>query len=120
MDKKSFLKTISLREIILFGLCLFVSYFAFVKKWDNIELEKDKIVAQEKVKQLEKEKVAQHLITDSLKSKVLVTEGIIEFQKQNPQIIIEKYDKIRDNLNLLSADESISYLSDRLSEEGGN
>ena len=46
MNKKSFLKTISLREVIIFGICLFACYFAFVKKWDNVTLEKDKIVAE--------------------------------------------------------------------------
>lgn len=114
------LKVISIREVILFGVSLILAYFAFVKKWDNSQLQEGKVRAEERVKVLEREGTLQHLITDSLTMQVEVIKGVLEYQKENPKIIIQKYDKIRDNVNLLGADESISFLSDRLSKESGH
>lgn len=113
-------KNISIRESILFSICLLLSYFVFIKKWDNVQLKEDKIRAEEKIKEYEVDSKIQHSITDSLKTKVQVIEGVIEYQKLNPKIIIKKYDKVRNNVNMLNIDESIGYLSARLSKESGN
>lgn len=113
-------KTVTIREVIMLGACLILAYFAFVKKWDNSQLQEDKIRAEEKIKVLETEKLHWHTVADSFKTEVSVTRGIIEYQKQNPKIIIEKYDKIISDVNMLYADGTIAYLSDRLSEEGSH
>lgn len=113
-------KPITLREIICFGAALLCAYFAFVKKYDNVTLQEDKIRAEEKVKYLEQRDSTKTQFIDSLKTNVKVLEGIVDYQKKNPKLIIEKHDKIRNNVNLLNADGSISYFSDRLSKESGN
>lgn len=104
----------------MFGGCLLLAYFTFVKKWDNSQLQEDKIRAEERVKILEVEKAGWHSLADSLKTQVAVTEGIVEYQKKNPAIIREKYEKIRSDVNLLTSDSAIGLLSIRLSKESGN
>lgn len=112
--------TITLREIILFSICLFLTFYSFNKKRDNEQIIEDKIRAEERIKQYQQESKLQYLISDSISQKNKSLEAIIEYQKKNPKIIIEKYDKIRNNINLLNADESISYLSNQLSKESDN
>lgn len=110
----------SIREIFVWVAFLVSAYFAFVKKWDNVQLQEGKIRSEERIKTLEQNATTQAIITDSLESSVKAKEAVIEYQKKNPKIIIEKYDKVRNNVNVLNADESIRYLSTRLSKEGGN
>ncbi len=111
---------ITIREIIMFGVCLFLSYFLYVKESNKAELEADKIRAEERIKMYEDAKLLQQQFTDSLLQQNNSLQAVLEYQKQNPKIIIEKYDKIRDNISVLNAGESISYLSGRLSQAGGN
>lgn len=110
--------TVSVREIIIWIAFLVSAYFAFQKKWDNSQLREDKIRSEEKIKNLVLNASNQSVVTDSIKFKAKSLEAIIEYQKNNPKIIIEKHDKIRDNVNVLNADESVRYLSVRLSKEG--
>lgn len=115
------LKTrVTAREIIMFGVCLVLSYFAFVKKWDNVTLNEKNIRAEERIKMLEADKKTQHFISDSLATEIQVTKGIIEYQKANPKLIIEKYDKVRDNIAGLNADSTVLFYADRLSKEGSH
>ena len=111
---------ITRREVILFVGCLSLALYCIYVELNTNTLQKEKIISEERIKQYQKDAKEQQLLTDSLKSKVMVIEGVLEYQKQNPKIIIEKYDKVRNNINLLNADASILYLSNRLSEEGGN
>lgn len=109
-----------IREIILFGASLLLAFFLFTKNGDNTKLKEDKVRAEERVKEYEQIFKAQEKITDSLKIKASSLESIIEYQKKNPAIIIQKYDKAISNINLLDADQSISFLSNRLSKESGH
>lgn len=113
-------KPVSLREFIMFFICLILCFFLFVKKWNNVELESDKARSEEIIKMYEQNMEHQKCVSDSLILNAHVLEGIIEFQKKNPKIIIHKYDKIRDNIGVLNAGQSISYLSGRLSQAGSN
>ena len=113
-------KPVTLREIFCFGLLLIASYFAIIKKWDSHTLREDKARAEERVKMLEAKDVIQHHLSDSLKANTVALKAVIEYQEKNPKLIIEKYDKIRDNARMLNADESVRLLSGRLSKESGN
>lgn len=105
---------ITIRDIIGFAICLFTSYFAFIKKWDNSRLQEDKIRSQERIKSLENNDKAKALLIDSMKTNTKVLEGVIEYQSKNPKLIIEKYDKVRNNILALSSDSSIKYLRNRI------
>lgn len=113
-------KPITVREAIMLGICLILAHFAFFKKWDNVKLNEDKVRSEKIIKAYQENSKMQHHISDSLKTKVKIAEEIIEYQKKNPKIIIEKYDKLRDNVNMLGTDESIRFLSGRLSQESGH
>lgn len=110
----------ALREIIIFIAFIFCAYFAFVKKWDNVKLREDKIRSEERIKSLEQNDKAKEVLIDSFKTNTKILEGVIEYQNKNPKLIIEKHDKIRNTVNVLNADRTIGYLSDRLSKEGGH
>lgn len=99
---------------------LVLSFFLFVKKWNYSELEKDKTRAEERIKIYQQSDKDQHRISDSLKINTIALQAIIEYQEKNPKIIREKYEKVRNNINLLNADQSISYLTGRLSQAGSN
>lgn len=114
------MKPVTIREIVMFAACIILSFFLFVKKWNNSELEKDKARAEERIKMYEQSDKEQHRISDSLKANTEALQAVIEYQKKNPQIIREKYEKVRDNIHLLNADQSIGYLTNRLSQAGGN
>lgn len=114
------LKSVTIREIFVWGAFIIAAYFAFVKKWDNVQLREDKIRSEERIKSLEQNDKAKALLIDSMKTNTKVLEGVIEYQSKNPKLIIEKYDKVRNNINVLNADESVSYLSDRLSKESSH
>lgn len=114
------LKTANIREIFIWAAFLISAYFAFIKKWDNVQLQEDKIRSEERIKSLEQNDKAKAVLIDSLKTNVKVLEGVVEYQNKNPKLIIEKYDKVRNNISVLNADKSIEYFSNRLSEESGN
>lgn len=111
---------ISGREILLIALCLFLALYSFLKADDRDKLREEKARSEERIKQYQKEAKQQASITDSLKTKVSTYEGVIAYQKENPKIIIEKYDKARGKLNLLNTDDQIDFLSNRLSKEGSH
>lgn len=108
------------REIIMFCACIFLAYFLFIKTTNTSELEKDKIRSEEAIKEYQKQEKQQAHITDSLKQNASVMEAIIEYQKKNPKLIIEKYDKILNGVSLLNADNSVKFLSDKLSKESNH
>lgn len=111
------IKSPSIREIIMFGLMLVLSFFLIVKKWNHSELEQDKARNEERIKIYEQNLVQQHHISDSLK---LYTKELEKSLKSDTIIIIKKYETIRNNINLLNAGQSISYLSKRLSQASSN
>ncbi len=50
---------ITIREVIMFAICLFLSFFLFVKESNKSELEADKVRAEERIKMYEDAKLLQ-------------------------------------------------------------
>lgn len=111
---------ITLRDIIGFALFIFVSYFAFVKKWDNSQLREDKIRGEERIKQYEVDFKLQRHYTDSVKESNTAMKAVIEYQKENPKIIEKKYETILNGVFNLPVDDKIKFLSGRVSKKNNN
>ena len=111
---------ITIRDIIGFALCLFTSYFAFIKKWDNSQLREDKIRSEERIKQYETDFKLQHHYTDSIKQSNTEMKAVIKYQKDNPKIIEHKYETILNGVLNLPVDDKISFLSGRVSKKSNN
>lgn len=111
---------VTIREVFIFIAFLISAYFAFIKKWDNVQLQEDKIRSEEKVKSLEQNDKAKALLIDSFKTNAKVLEGIVDYQKNNPKIIEKKYVEIRNDVLNLPVDDKIEYLARRLSKKNNN
>lgn len=114
------IKTPSVREVFVWVAFIVSAYFAFVKKWDNVQLQEDKIRSEERIKSLHTNDSVKQIIVDSLKLKTNSLEAVIKYQEKNPKLIIEKHDQIRSNISVLNADSSIGYFASRISKESGN
>lgn len=98
--------------VLLFQLANFFMVNNKDKKEE--ELNKQLIISQEKVKNLEEAIKTKDIEYDSIKTIIMVKDAIIENQKNNPQIIKEKYEKIRTVIVGYNVDESIEFLSDHI------
>lgn len=107
-------------HVIYIAVILGLLLLGFIGKNKYTELEKEKTRSEERIKFYEQDAKKQKAVTDSLLVNAASLNAVIEYQKKNPKIIVEKYDKIRSNLNLLNTDEQIEYLANALSKESGN
>lgn len=76
----------------------------------------EKIRSDERAKQYELDAQKNHEIADSAKISAAKFEAVLEYKSKNPQIIIQKYDKIHDNVVGLSANNKVKFLAERLSK----
>lgn len=113
-------RTANIREIFIWGAFLISAYFAFIKKWDNSQLQEDKIRAEERIKSLEQIAKFQSHYSDSVKESNTAMKAVIEYQKNNPKIIEKKYVEVRNNVLNLSDDDKVLYLARRLSKKDSN
>lgn len=107
--------------IVLFVLLLIGAYFLHKHHLNKeASLEEENIRSEEriKIKQAENDKLKLNL--DSLKTDISTLSAVIDYQKNNPQIIREKYVEIRNNVVSYTVDDKIKYLSNRLSKKGNN
>lgn len=113
-------RTANIREIFIWFAFLISAYFAFVKKWDNSQLQEDKIRAEERIKSLEQSAKYWSHYSDSVKQSNAEMKAVIEYQKNNPKIIEKKYVEVRNNVLNLSSDNKVLYLARRLSKKDSN
>ena len=76
----------------------------------------EKALAEEKVKHLEADGMSQKQHTDSVKIHAAILEGLLEYMKKNPKVIIEKYDKEKDLVFSLTNDSKVKFLASWLSK----
>lgn len=79
-----------------------------VNAWKENQLIKEttkRAAAEEKVKQLAQDHLQNKKIIDSMLTDRASMIAVIEYQKKNPQIIIQKYEAIHHDIDLLSPDE---------------
>lgn len=114
------LKSVTIREIFVWGAFIIAAYFAFVKKWDNVQLREDKIRSEERIKEYQKDAKLQEHYTDSVKESNTAMKAVIEYQKDNPKIIEKKYETILNGVLSLPTDDKIRYFARRVSKKNSN
>lgn len=110
-------KPIGIREVLAWVLFAVAVYFAVTDRWQNTDLQEDKIRAEEKVKFYEEDAKAVHVLADSFKVKSKIDSAIIEYQKNNPKIIEKKYVEVLNGVFNLPVDDKIGHLAGRVSKK---
>lgn len=113
-------KPIGIREVLAWVLFIIATYFAVTDRSQNVDLQEDKIRAEEKIKFYEKDAKAYHALADSFKMKSKIDSALIEYQKNNPKIIEKKYVEVLNGVFSLPVDDKIIYLTGRVSEKDNN
>lgn len=110
-------KPLGIREVLAWVLFIVAVYFSITDRWQNENLQEDKIRAEEKIKFYEKDAKAYHALADSFKVKTKIDSAIIEYQKNNPKIIERKYAEVLNGVFSLPVDDKIIYLTGRVSKK---
>lgn len=79
-----------------------------VNAWKDNQLVKEttrRVIAEEKIQQLAQDHLQNKKIIDSMRTDRAALVAVIEYQKNNPQLIIQKYEAVHRNIDLLSPDD---------------
>lgn len=107
--------------VILFAVLLLAGYFLNqYHRNKEANMKEENVRSEERIKLKEAELTRLVPKLDSLKSDISQMNAIIEYQKNNPQIIREKYVEIRNNVVKYNVDDKIKYLTNRLSKKDHN
>lgn len=101
--------------MIIAGIC--------VNTWKDNQLVKEttrRVIAEEKIKQLAQDHLQNKKIIDSMLTDRAALVAVIEYQKNNPQLIIQKYEAIHRNIDLLSPDDGYKLFTANITAYNAN
>lgn len=94
-----------------------------VNTWNDHQLINEttkRVVAEEKVKQLAHDHELNRKFIDSVLTDRAALVAVIEYQKNNPQLIIQKYEAIHHDIDLLSPDDGFKLFTNNIRDYNAN
>ena len=113
----------NIRIHVIYCLILAVAVVLGAAGWrllDNMHSERESKLEREfakseaRVEAIEKEKAAEKHFSDSVLMQNAAQAAVIKYQKNNPLIIQQKYEKVSHNVAALDNDQSIVFYANRL------